>query len=324
MRIGARRDSQLVFAFDFFPYSADQVGASLLSQMYITECAWDDVTLILPDLFFAIARHRWGSAGDAERMARNIQGMVQEVNCVLTLVTSGSLCCGQVRWPVLRAADASLSKDAVKLRPKEASLLAHDEAAAETISSLSRGLLGKDCTRVMTSAASAETSAGMCRSTRRIRAYVASNKVSVGAALAEQRPTLSATHVLEGRFAAKELVGEDAKGPEVHLLIVRLLIHHLWREVVERSTEGMPPVARRMHAPAEISQLELAINAEQQVLGLDVPVDDVLAVQVGEGIGHLRDVLTALVSFCHRREADSQRTTADLRSLNLPLLLSCL
>lgn len=48
-----------------------------------------------------------------------------------------------------------------------------------------------------------------------------------------------------------------------------------------------------MYAPAEIANLELAVNAEEQVLGLDISVDDMLAVEVGKSVRHLRDVLWA-------------------------------
>lgn len=49
-----------------------------------------------------------------------------------------------------------------------------------------------------------------------------------------------------------------------------------------------------MDAPAEVGDLDLAVDAHEDVLGLDVPVDDVLAVQVAQGAGHLGDVLRGL------------------------------
>ena len=45
-----------------------------------------------------------------------------------------------------------------------------------------------------------------------------------------------------------------------------------------------------MNTPSEITNFQLAIDAEQQVFGLDVSVDDMLRVQVGQSIGHLVDV----------------------------------
>jgi len=47
----------------------------------------------------------------------------------------------------------------------------------------------------------------------------------------------------------------------------------------------------RVHRPAKVGELHLAADAEQEVFGLDVAVDDVAAVQVLQGQRDLRDVL---------------------------------
>ena len=65
---------------------------------------------------------------------------------------------------------------------------------------------------------------------------------------------------------------------------------HLGWEVVERTTEGGAAVARSVHAPAKVADLELAVDTQEKILGLDISVDDVLRVEVGEGVGHLIDV----------------------------------
>jgi hypothetical protein len=75
--------------------------------------------------------------------------------------------------------------------------------------------------------------------------------------------------------------------------------------------------------PAKVGELEFAVDAEQEVLGLDVAVDDVLAVQVRERVGHLRDILCSGRRLRTSRTSEP-RTTADLRSLKRPFLLSCL
>lgn len=46
-----------------------------------------------------------------------------------------------------------------------------------------------------------------------------------------------------------------------------------------------------MYAPAEVGDLYVAVEREKQVLGLDVAMDDALAVKVNEAIRHLSDVL---------------------------------
>ena len=42
-----------------------------------------------------------------------------------------------------------------------------------------------------------------------------------------------------------------------------------------------------MDTPTKVTNLELPIDAEEKILRLDVPVDDVLQVKVEEGISHL-------------------------------------
>lgn len=49
-----------------------------------------------------------------------------------------------------------------------------------------------------------------------------------------------------------------------------------------------------MHAPAEIRYLDLAMDAHQYILGLDIAMDDVLAVEVAQRVCHLRDILRRL------------------------------
>jgi len=45
-----------------------------------------------------------------------------------------------------------------------------------------------------------------------------------------------------------------------------------------------------MHRPSEIADFDGAVDGNEDVFGLDIAVDDVFAVQVGEGEGHLVDV----------------------------------
>ena len=65
---------------------------------------------------------------------------------------------------------------------------------------------------------------------------------------------------------------------------------HLGGEVVESAAECGAPVTGRMHAPAKIANLELAVDAQEKILGLDISMDDVLGVEVGKSVGHLINV----------------------------------
>jgi hypothetical protein len=92
---------------------------------------------------------------------------------------------------------------------------------------------------------------------------------------------------------------------------VRLALYHLRGQVVQGATERRPavkkvtpiiismrkrvhldeherqPISRRVNAPTKISYLELAVHSDQQVLGFDVAMNDVLAVKITERIRHL-------------------------------------
>lgn len=46
---------------------------------------------------------------------------------------------------------------------------------------------------------------------------------------------------LEGRVPHDALVAQDAHTPQVDLLVVRLPVDHLWREVVQRTAQRHPP-----------------------------------------------------------------------------------
>lgn len=92
---------------------------------------------------------------------------------------------------------------------------------------------------------------------------------------------------VEGRLADEQLEHEDAEAPDVDAVVVRLA-EHLGREVVEGAAEGRALV-RRDRRPAEVGHLCVVVGVEQDVLGLDVAVDHVVAVEEGERVGDLAD-----------------------------------
>lgn len=104
--------------------------------------------------------------------------------------------------------------------------------------------------------------------------------------------------VLKRGLADQKLVGQDAQAPQVNFFIVVILggpgLDHLGRQIIQGATHGLSPVVGSMHAPPEIGNLELAVDADEDVFGLDVPVDNVLAVQITQGRRHLGNVLGSL------------------------------
>lgn len=65
---------------------------------------------------------------------------------------------------------------------------------------------------------------------------------------------------LEWRISHYELVAEDAQTPNVDLVVVGLVVHHLRREVVQCATESLPPVVGRMDTPPKICNLYCTLN----------------------------------------------------------------
>ena len=64
---------------------------------------------------------------------------------------------------------------------------------------------------------------------------------------------------LEGREAATKLKTQDPETPNVDTLIVRLLYHHLWGEVVKGAAKGLPAIVRGVDAPPEICNFDCSL-----------------------------------------------------------------
>ena len=95
---------------------------------------------------------------------------------------------------------------------------------------------------------------------------------------------------LEGGTADEELVQEDAQRPNVDHLVVLPSLDHFGREVVESATQGVAPGGGGVDGPAKVGNLDLALGTDEEILGLDVAVDDVLLVAVGQGLAEVGDV----------------------------------
>mmetsp|Transcript_26252 Transcript_26252/g.59573 ORF Transcript_26252/g.59573 Transcript_26252/m.59573 type:complete len:212 (-) Transcript_26252:129-764(-) len=102
---------------------------------------------------------------------------------------------------------------------------------------------------------------------------------------------LRVTLRFEGRIAHEKLVAENPERPDVDVLVVRLTLYHLRRKVVESSTERVPLRGWSMDGPTKVSDLDLALAVYQEVLRLDVSVDHVLLVAVGERTSKRADVV---------------------------------
>ena len=123
----------------------------------------------------------------------------------------------------------------------------------------------------------------------------------------------------EGRPAGEELVGEDAEGPPVHALLVAGLQDDLGRHVVRGPALGPAPLSRA-HRPGEpqVGYHGVAGLVQQDVLWLQVSVDDVERVEVGDGSDDLRDVEQSRiqVELAVAPEIREEFATTDLRSVD--------
>lgn len=65
---------------------------------------------------------------------------------------------------------------------------------------------------------------------------------------------------VEGRLAEVQLVGQHADRPQVHLLVVPRALQQFWREVEGRAAEGAPEFFLFVDRPAEVAELDVALN----------------------------------------------------------------
>ena len=93
----------------------------------------------------------------------------------------------------------------------------------------------------------------------------------------------------EGSPPAVELEGEHSDRPQVQPAVIGGLRDDLGADVVDGAAEGLAG-AGSVHGPAEVGELDHVVLAEQYVLGLEIAVDDVQAVQVLHRPDHLAHV----------------------------------
>jgi hypothetical protein len=74
----------------------------------------------------------------------------------------------------------------------------------------------------------------------------------------------------------------------------RILRHLLLTQVLRSAAEGVGHLLTQHLGEAEVSELDVAILVDEDVLGLQVSVDDAAAVQVAQSQGHLGSVELSL------------------------------
>lgn len=90
--------------------------------------------------------------------------------------------------------------------------------------------------------------------------------------------------VLERRLTDQKLVSQNPKTPQIHLLTVVVglsaLLQHFRREVVQCSAHCLTSVVGGVNTPAEVTDFDFPVDADENVLWLDVTMHHMLFVQV--------------------------------------------
>ena len=107
--------------------------------------------------------------------------------------------------------------------------------------------------------------------------------------------TIVSAEVLKGRVPADELIREHAQRPVIDLLRMLTTLYHLRRKVVWSSAHGVTTVVGCMDRPTKVGNLNLAVDANEDVFGLDVAVHDALLVDVRDGEAELSEHHAGLV-----------------------------
>lgn len=113
-----------------------------------------------------------------------------------------------------------------------------------------------------------------------------------GAVGGDQIQRLERLLVQVGGFGLDHLDGHDAQTPDVDFAAVLLLFHDLGRHPVGGADHcgALVALLGQLGAEAEVGDFDGAARREQHVVGFDVAVDDVLAVQVDEALAGLWEV----------------------------------
>lgn len=109
------------------------------------------------------------------------------------------------------------------------------------------------------------------------------------------------------------LVDQNSKRPPIHSLSMPLIQNHLRSYVLRRSTDGKRSSLGQKLGKSEVSELQVAIIADQQVFRLEVSEDDVFGVQILKTTGNCGRVEPSLVSSerFHISEVSKELSSVD-------------
>lgn len=93
----------------------------------------------------------------------------------------------------------------------------------------------------------------------------------------------------EGSLSKGHVEDSHAQTPNVYSLVVLLFKQHFGRHVVRRSTNGVLLKVFFSDGEPEVPQLDLVIEAQEEIGGLDISVNDSMGMEISESIDQLVD-----------------------------------
>ena len=95
---------------------------------------------------------------------------------------------------------------------------------------------------------------------------------------------------LEWRLPDEKLVGENAKRPVIYALVVRFILDHFRRQVVQRAAQRLAPRGGSVDGLTEIGDLHFFPQSEQKIFGFYVAMNHFFRVTIYHGIEEFRHV----------------------------------
>ena len=86
----------------------------------------------------------------------------------------------------------------------------------------------------------------------------------------------------KGRLSTHHLIEENTIGPPVHTVSIGLVVNNLWGDVVWCPAKclGGVPIHYALLAQPKVCNFDVALLVKHDVVQLEVPVDDPMAVEV--------------------------------------------
>lgn len=100
----------------------------------------------------------------------------------------------------------------------------------------------------------------------------------------------------EGTLSVEQLIEQNPQGPDVCLQGLRIALEYLESHVVVGPTETLSIFfSGKIIGPAEVGDLGVEMVVEENVFELQVPMHDLLAVEMGDGAADLGEELDSVV-----------------------------